>query len=252
MRFKLVTSITLIALVVGVALAWRSPSMELQSREPSNINVVINQLPAKDGVIPIEIVQPTVVSSAPNKLDDLTYILRNNSGKAVLALAAIRTIGYEEDGKLYTHSVYSTMDAAFHPDIGGRPFFKGSQMSMESAGPVSFNEGLVIKEITLTIEYASFDDQTANGSGGEGERRIKAMREGACRYKSWLAQEYSRAGKSLTTILPALQTRTIPEGLKLDSDQTMGADRYRLYLLTTFQKKGAADVEKHEKYCTNN
>ena len=247
MRFKLVTSISLIALFVGVSLAWRSPSVGLQSREPSNIKVVINQLPAKDGAIPIEIVQPTVVSSASNKLDDFTYILRNNSGRAVLALAVVKTIGYEEGGQLYAHSVYSTIDAAFHPDIGGKPFFKGSQMPMESAGPLGFNEGVVIKEITLTIEYVSFDDQTAYGSGEEGERRIKAMREGARKYKSWLAQEYSRAGKSLTTILPALQTPTIPEGLKLDSDQTMGADRYRLYLLNTFQKKGAADVESYLK-----
>lgn len=247
MRFKFVISIALIVLVVGVAVAWRSTSMGVQSREASTIKVVVNPLPAKDGVIPIEILQPTVVSSAPNKLDDFTYFLRNNSGKAVIALAVIRTIGYEEGGKVYGHAVYSTMDAAFHPDMGGKPFLPASQMTMEAAGPVGFDDDVVIKEITLTIDYVSYADQTAYGSGGEGERRIKAMRDGARRYKSWLAQEYSRAGKALTTILPAIQTRSIPDGLKLDSDQTMGADRYRLHLLTTFQRKGAADVESYLK-----
>ena len=252
MRFKFLTGIAVIALVVGVGVAWRSTSMggqsrDVQSREPSNIKVVVNPLPAKDGVIPIEIVQPSVVSSAPNKLDDLTYNLRNNSDKAVIALAVIRTIAYEEGGKVYAHSVYSTMDAAFHPDVGGKPFLPGNQMSMEAAGPVGFDDNVVIKEITLTIDYVSYADQTAYGSGGEGERRINAMREGARRYKSWLAQEYSRAGKSLATILPVIQTPTIPDGLKLDSDQKMGADRYRLQLLTTLQKKGAADVESYLK-----
>ena len=245
MRFKLVTSLALIALLVGVALAWRSTSMGLQSREPSKIKVVINQLPAKDGVIPIEIIQPTTVSSAPNKLDDLTYILRNNSGKAVIAIALVKTISYEEGGKVYADSVYSTMDSAFHSDMPGRPFLPGSQTSMESAGPLSFNEGVVIKEVTLTVEYVSYADLSAYGSAGEGERRINAMREGARRYKSWLAQEYSRAGKSLATILPVIETDNLPEELKLDLDQTLGADRYRLQLLTTLRTKGAADVEKY-------
>jgi hypothetical protein len=116
---------------------------------------------------------------------------------------------------------------------------------MESAGPLSFNEGVVIKEITLTVEYASYADQTVYGSGGEGERRINAMREGARRYKGWLVQEYSRAGKTLATILPVIETPSIPEELKLDSDQTMGADRYRLQLLKTLKTKGAADVESY-------
>src|SRR5215213_5138642 len=247
MRFKFVTSVAVIILLLGVVLAWRSTSMGLQSREPSNIKVIVNQLPDKDGVIPIEIIQSTVVSGAPNTLDDLTYFLRNNSGKPVIALAVIRTIDYEEAGKVYAHSVYSTIDAAFHPDLGGTPFLPGSQMSMEAAGPVGFDDGVVIKDIRLTIDYVSFADQATYGSGGEGERRIKGMREGARRYKSWLAQEYSRAGKTLATILPTIQSRGIPEALKLDSDQTMGADRYRLHLLNTFQKKGATDVESYLK-----
>lgn len=247
MRYKFVTSITLVALVVGVALAWRGTSARLQSQQPSNIKVVVNQLPDKDGIVPVEIIQPSVVSSAPNKVDEFSYIVRNNSGKAVIALAVIRTISYEEGGKVYAHSVYSTMDAAVHPDIGGKPFLSGNQMPMEAAGPVGFEDGVVIKEITLTVDYVLYGDQTAYGSGGEGERRIQAMRDGARRYKSWLAQEYSRAGKSLMAILPAIQSRSIPETLKLDSDQKMGADRYRLYLLTTFQRKGAADVENYLK-----
>jgi hypothetical protein len=235
MKFKFVTGIALIAVLVGVAFAWQR-STGFQSRDAATIKVVINQPPTKDGVVPIEIIQPTIVSSAPNKLDDLTYTLRNNSGKPVIAIALVKTISYEEDGKAYAQSRYSTVDAGFHSDVGGRPFLHGTQMSMESAGPLSFNEGVVIKEITLTVEYVS---------GGEGERRINAMREGARRYKGWLAQKYSRAGKSLATILPVIETRSIPEELNLDSDQTMGADRYRLQLLKTFKTKGAADVENY-------
>ena len=246
MKFKVISAIALIAVLVGVTLAWHRTT-GLQSRDSAAIKVVINQPPAKDGVMPIEIIQPKVVSSAPNKLDDFTYTLRNNSNKPIKAVAVIRTINFEEGGQLYAHSVYSTMDTAFHADFGGQRFLPGSQMPMESAGPLGFDDGVIIKEITLTLDYVSYDDQTAYGAGGEGERRIKGMREGARRYKSWLAQEYSRAGNSLTTILPTIQASGIPEALKLDSDQTMGADRYRLNLLKAFKTKGAADVENYLK-----
>ena len=169
---KVISGIALIAVLVGVALAWHQTT-GLQSRDPAAIKVVINQPPATDGVVPIEIIQPIVFSSAPNKLDDFTYTLRNNSNKPIKAVAVVRTLNYEEGGKVYAHSVYSTMDTAFHADFGGKPFLPGSQMPMESAGPLSFDDGVIIKEITLTLEYASYDDQTAYGPGGEGERRIK-------------------------------------------------------------------------------
>jgi hypothetical protein len=242
MKFKFLFGVVLVAGLVGVALAWHG-STGVQSPDSPAIKVVINQPPAQDGVIPIEIIQPTVVSSAPNKLDDFSYTLRNNSKKAIKAVAVVRTINYEEDGREYAQSAYSTMDTAFHSDFGGKPFLPGNQMPMESPGPLSFDAGVIIKEITLSLEYASYDDQTAYGAGGEGERRIEGMREGARRYKSWLAHEYVRAGNSLTAILPTIQARGIPEALKLDSDQTMGADRYRLNLLKTFKTNGAADVE---------
>jgi hypothetical protein len=155
-----------------------------------------------------------------------------------------KTITYEDAGSLYVHSVYSMMDTALHPDIVGANLLQpGTQAPMESAGPLKFNEGVVIKEIRLTIDYALYADNTAYGSGSEGERRITAMREGAREFKRWLTHKYLRAGKSLTTILPLMQSSGAPEELKFNLDQILGADRYRLYILKTLQTKGAADVE---------
>src|ERR1041385_9023590 len=119
MQLRLLISIALIAVLVGVALARRSTTIGYQTSDPSSIKIVVNQPPAKDGVIPIEIIQPSFVSSAPNKLDDLTYILKNNSDTAVLSAAVIKTITYDEGGKVYADSVCSTMDSAFHPDMRG-------------------------------------------------------------------------------------------------------------------------------------
>lgn len=244
MQFK---SVTRIALIAAATFAGYQSTIGFQSRESAAIKVVIKQPPSNDGVIPLEIIQPMIVSSAPNKVDDLRYILRNNATKAIKAVGVVRTINYEQAGRVYADSIYSTMDTALHPDMGGKPFLPGTQMPMESPGPFAFDAGVIIKEITLMVEYALYDDQTAYGAGGEGERRINAMREGARRYKSWLVQEFSRAGKSLTTIFDVIQTPGIPETLKLDFYQTTGADRYRLHLLKTFKIKGAADVENYLK-----
>jgi len=193
--------------------------------------------------MPVEIIQPRAVSSAPNKLDELSYLLRNNSTKAVTAAAVTQTIIYEDGGKTESDSVYCTMDTAFHPDMHGKPFLPGTQMPMESPGPVSFSGNVVIKEVTLTLDYAAFDDNSAYRSGSEGERIITGVREGARRYKTWLVQEYSRNGRSLPAIFTLIQTPGLPSDLKLDSNQSMGAERYRLQLLSIFRKRGAAEVE---------
>ena len=60
MKFKFVSGIALIAVLVGVAFAWHR-STGFQSPNSAAIKVVINQPPAKDGVVPIEIIQPTIV-----------------------------------------------------------------------------------------------------------------------------------------------------------------------------------------------
>src|SRR5689334_429461 len=122
----------------------------LAGHEQVSVKVVVNQPEA--GVMPVEIIQPRAVSSAPNKLDELSYLLRNNSTKAVTAAAVIQTIIYEDGGKTESDSVYSTMDTAFHPDMRGKPFLPGTQMPMESPGPVSFSGNVVIKEVTLTLD----------------------------------------------------------------------------------------------------
>lgn len=246
MRVKFLSSLALIMLLVGVSLAWRRSTIRSQSREPATISVEIDQLPAKDGVIPVEIVQPNVSSSAPNQLDDFTYIIRNNSGNAIVAVAVIKTITYVESGTLYADSRYSMMDSAFHPDMGSaKPFEPETQRSMEAPGPLRFDEGVVIKEIRLKVDYVLYNDNTAYGAGQEGERRINAMREGARAYKKWLKQKYSRGGKSLALIFPLMQEPRVPDELKLNSDQILGADSYRLHLLRTFQTRGAAEVEKY-------
>jgi hypothetical protein len=210
---------------------------------------VVNQVPAKDGPIPLEILRPVLSSTAPNQIEDVSYVLRNNTSKGISAVVVKKSITYEEGGVPYTNSAYGTLDYALHPDIGGAKLFApGNETPMDSAGPLRFDDDVVVKEIRLQVDYVLFDDNTALGSGGQGEKNIGLMREGARKYKEWLVQRYNQSGKSLATILPLLQGRSAQEELGLtDINQSLGADRYRLHLLKTLQTRGPADVEKYVK-----
>ena len=68
MKLNFVSGIVLIAVLAGVAFAWHR-STGFQSPDAEAIKIVINQPPGQDGVIPIEIMQPTIVSSAPITTD---------------------------------------------------------------------------------------------------------------------------------------------------------------------------------------
>ena len=117
MRFKLFTSVVLIALVAVGSTAWHRSHIPSQSRGPTAIDVVINQLPVINGSIPLEILRPVVSASTPNQIEEFTYTVRNNSARAITALAVSKKITYEEAGTSYTTSLYSTVDYAFHPDL---------------------------------------------------------------------------------------------------------------------------------------
>ena len=83
-------------------------------------------------------------------------------------------------------------------------------MSMESAGPLSFNEGVVIKEITLQVDYASYKTiprMALDEKASAGSRRCVKERENT--KAGWT--KVSRGGKSLATILPLMQAQSIPE-----------------------------------------
>jgi hypothetical protein len=248
MRFKLLISAVLAMIVVGAALAFRSNSKIQQRTEQRTVKVVVNQLPARENRIPVEIIQAIATSSAPNVLDDVTYALKNNSGKAISAVAVIKKIFYRDNGRLVGLSLYSTVDFAFHPDIAGsKPFASKPEVPMEAAGPMSFEDGVVIEGVKLTIEYIEYVGASSYGVGSEGEHRIMSQREGAKKYKDLLRQNYSQAGRSLVTVVPLLEETPNPEQLKLTEDEILGADRYRRYLLKTFRTKGAAEVERYIK-----
>jgi len=246
MRFKLLINPILALMVVGAAMTWRSNS-QISQPEQRTVKVVVTQLPAQDNVVPVEIIQANAISSAPNVLDDVTYFVKNNSGKAISAVAVTKRILYREDGKLVGMTRSSTVDFLFHPDFPSKLLASGDQVPMEASGPTSFEDGTVLVSVTLKIDYVQYVDGSSYGAGSEGESTVLSAREGAKKYKNLLRENYVKAGKSLTTIVPLLEQETKLDQLKLTQSESLGADRYRLYLLKTFRTKGGAEIERYFK-----
>ena len=253
MRFKLLINPILLMIVVGAALTWRhkasNPTAAQQpGRANGTVKVTLKQLPVQDDVIPVEIIQPVATSSAPNVLDDVTYFVKNNSGKAISAVAVTKRILYREDGKLDAITRCSTVDFLFHPDLAGsKPLASGEQTPMEAPGPATFEDGTVIDSVSLKIDYVQYVDGSSYGAGSEGERTVLSQREGARKYKDFLRENYIKAGKSLATVVPLLDQDTKLDQLKLTGPESEGAARYRLYLLKTFRTKGGAEIERYFK-----
>jgi hypothetical protein len=252
MRFKLLINPILVMIVAGAALTWRYlPSNPTGAQQPERVDgavkVVLKQLPVQDHVIPVEIIQPVATSSAPNVLDDVTYFLKNNSDKAISAVAVTKRILYREDGKLEAFTGCSTIDFLFHPDFPSKPLASGAQVRMDGPGPMDLDDGSVVVNVTLKIDYVQYVDGSSYGAGSEGERTVLSQREGAKKYKNFLRENYAKAGKSLVTIVPLLEQDTKADELKFNQSENVGADRYRLFLLKMFRTKGGAEIERYIK-----
>lgn len=249
MRPKLLISALIVVAAIGVALPWRidlKANSTVQEANQREVKVLVKQLETEPkGGVPVEIIQATATSSAPNVLDDVKYVLKNNSGKPISAVAVTKNVLYRENGKLYGTLRHSMVDFSFFPDKpDAKLFMPNTQIPMEAAGPMNLGEGTIIESVKLKIEYVEYVGATLYGAGTEGERRINSHRSGAKKYREYLAKTFSEAGQSLVTVVPLLEEQSYPEALKLSPDENPGANQYRRYLLKMLRTKGAADVEK--------
>lgn len=135
MRPKLL--ISAVVVVAAIAVAWRidpkaNPTVQEAKRE---VRVLVKQLETEsNGGVPVEIILATATSSAPNVLDDVTYVLKNNSGKPISAVAVTKKVLYRENGKLYGTLRHSMADFSFHPDLAdAEPFMPNTLLRSPSA-----------------------------------------------------------------------------------------------------------------------
>ena len=227
-----------------------SQSLKDGAQFETQIKVATNQLPAQNGVIPVEVVCDNAELSAPNALEKLSCVIKNNSGKYISAGTIRSAISLEKDGQSFVQSAYDTFDSFLHQD-----FREDHKNNLVGPGrefrlndlPTDYEIGVVITGITVEIDYIEFDDNQTLGPNRGGSRVITNIREGASRYKNWLAQKYKEGGKKVNVILPLLEkSRPLPEELGVQNgEQKRGAIMYRNYARRTYETIGPEALAKH-------
>jgi hypothetical protein len=215
------------------------------------IPVAVEQLTQAGGPLPVEVRCGVARLTTPSTLESLPCMAINNTGKNIVSLAASYTVVTEKSGEgesLNTNLI--SVDSLVHPDIrrarGLKPIRPGASHPLQPPGPITY-EGETIVRIEFSLDYVEFEDNSSLGPDKHGSRAIKAVREGAAQYKSWLVKKYHLNKRDATALTKALEESALPAELQLggDGDLNEGAQMYRRFMRGVFQERGAAEFKKY-------
>lgn len=250
MRSKLMISVGVVVLLLTVARAGTdNPGGQKEKKDEATLlQITVRQLPAENGVVPVELRCGTAVLSAPNTLDSAPCVLLNDTGKYIRAATVAISIITEKDGRLSAGVDFQTFDTFLHPDFraehGSNLIPPGGQTRVQSV-QTSYDEA-VIRGVKMWLDYVEFADAAALGPDKAGSRTVAGLRAGAAKYKEWLVREYERAGRSVSETVSLLERETIPPDVGIKSaDEEQGAVFYRNHMLRTYKAQGAQSLLKY-------
>lgn len=207
---------------------------------------ITDQLPAKDGIIPVLISCGQARLSSPNQLEEFRCTLKNYTNLSITAANTPYSVVIEKDGSTTRHTTNSIVETSIHSDFKGenKKIGPGDEISIGPPGPVSYQSGEIIKSVEIRIDFIQFENGAQLGPDQEGSRIINAMRAGAKKYKSWLKQQYNVQGRSLTALASEIAADdSLPPALT-DQNEQVGAKEYRRKFQKLIGSRGAADVKR--------
>lgn len=224
-----------------------------QSAEPfdKQIPVAVEQLTQAGGALPVEVRCGPARLTAPGALESFSRMVINNAGKDIVSLAAYYTVVTEKGGGGESLNMnLLSVDSLLHPDIrrgrGLKPIRPGAMHPLQPPGPTTYEDETAVR-IELAVDYVEFEDNSSLGADQHGSRAIKAVREGAARYKSWLVKKYQLNGRDATALSRAVRESALPAELQLDAngDMNEGAQMYRRFMLGVHERQGTAELTKY-------
>ncbi len=219
---------------------------------PRTIQVEARQLDPVGGVLQVELNCEDAKLSGPGRIDEASCVVKNNTFAAMVAGTLKVSITLEQDGKINLISGYETFDTFLHPDFRADHNSKVIQPGMVyrfDLMPANYGDAIV-KKIEAEVDYIEFVDKPSVGPNHVGARTINNIREGAVKYKNWLARKYREKGGSADSIVELLDkdTDSISSEIGLlNSDQSSGASMYRNFARRTCQMNGPGELTKHLK-----
>lgn len=238
---------TTLFIVNNLSQELQSEKHLLPTRKPPV--AVIRQLGSEGLVVPVELLRPAARLSAENQLEEYSCIVKNNTGKAIVAFSLAWNIITDVAGKESSVRELQVNVSFIHPDVqeDHRGAIAPGEESPAEAGPTYFESNASVKRLGVSIDYVEFEDGTSLGpnSKGSSSQQIAMVREGASRYKEWLGQMYAKTGRSPAVVLQQLQSESIPDDLNLSNpEMKQGAYAYRTRMLKLYNTKGPVAIQK--------
>ncbi len=237
-------------IAVASASLIANKSLSASQQEERQIPINATQLPLADGAFPVEIRCGSARSSAPNRLDEFSCLVINNTAKKISALAAIYSVVIEGPTGESRETSLLTYDFVNHPDIREakrlKPLPPGESRTLQPSGPITF-ENATISSVEIHLDYVEFEDQTTTGPNTQAAKMIDSMREGAARYKAWLVQQYKRKKMEVNAVSELLENSDLPQELNFngDPDLTEGARLYQRIMRKVYTSQGSAELKRY-------
>ena len=240
-----------LAAIVLAGATWVSISKGAPLTLRQEIKVVpveVRQLPfdADNKAPAVEVLKPILLSKKDNEVEQFSCVVRNNSDKEITAVAlALKAVLLDSSGGESLDVNLFTTDMFIHSDIkaerGLRSILPDSSQLMQLPGPVTFEAGVLVKSVVIEVRVAMFDDDTFLGYDPTGSAiaRIRAIREGASKYKEWLKAQNNDWKHAQKFLAQTLDAGLLPsEGVLPDKQLKEGADIYRRWLTKVLRTKG--------------
>jgi len=237
-------------IAVASASLIANKSLGASQQEERQIPINTTQLPLEDGAFPVEIRCGDARSSAPNRLDEFSCLVINNTSKRISALAVIYSVGFDGSTGEARETNMITYDFVIHPDIREAKHLKllpqRESRTVRPSGPVTFEVGTV-SSVQAHIDYVEFEDKTSIGPNTQGSKMIDSMREGAARYKAWLVHQYKRKKMEANATAVLLENSDLPQELNFngDPDMTEGARLYQRIMRKVYTSQGSAELKRY-------
>jgi hypothetical protein len=238
----------LLLLCLATTAAIYKLTINAQRAQPNEPKVTVQQLQTEGGAIPVEIQRPQANFKTQNSVENISFVVRNNTNKNITAICLAYSIQIERDKVESKDTFFHTVDSFVHKDIregnGLKPVAPGQEEVFAESGETVFESGSIVKGVVAKIDYVEFEDGTILGANENGGRIISLMRDGATKYKNWLVQQYIENKKSVNTVVALLQANDLPIELKFNSQhQNLGAKLYRRYMRRIYETQGISKLE---------
>lgn len=241
-KLKLLVKLAVLTFLLFCLWVFSGNAMSPQEQR-SAVPMKIRGLADAQGKIVVGLQCQNAYLTTLDTIGKLSCELKNGSSKNITAANIKYSFIVEKDGQRSKEVRSETIDTSLTLSGDNKAIRSGSTQTAGLPGVTGL--GGMILRMYVEVDYVQFDDGTTLGEDAEAVEKIQQWRKGADSYRQWLAKKYEVSGNSTVVISSLLNDADpIPESLKKEVNQRMGAQVVQKRLLKILNSEGADAVAK--------